>query len=72
MLVTLGGIVNNTLRPPIPSWCDPAWKTLMERCWSADPGERPAFLEISAELRAMANSKSQGQGSGAVSGDSTK
>eukprot|EP00250_Pteridium_aquilinum_P016311 c23044_g1_i1 orf=626-5191(+) len=68
----IGGIVNNTLRPPIPSWCDPSWKALMEKCWSADPGERPVFLEIAAELRAMANAKSQGQVSGMVSGDSTK
>lgn len=68
----IGGIVNNTLRPPIPSWCDPSWKSLMERCWSADPGERPAFLEIAAELRAMANSRSQGQSSGVSAGDVTK
>ncbi|KAJ0780501.1 hypothetical protein HanPI659440_Chr06g0238481 [Helianthus annuus] len=32
-----GGIVNNTLRPTIPTWCDPEWKSLMESCWSADP-----------------------------------
>lgn len=68
----IGGIVNNTLRPPVPSWCDPAWKCLMEKCWAADPAQRPTFLEISAELRAMANLKSQGQGSGAASGDSSK
>ncbi|KAL3699323.1 hypothetical protein R1sor_017345 [Riccia sorocarpa] len=23
----IGGIVNNTLRPPVPSWCDPAWRS---------------------------------------------
>ncbi|KAI5065962.1 hypothetical protein GOP47_0018586 [Adiantum capillus-veneris] len=68
----IGGIVNNTLRPPVPSWCDPAWKSLMEKCWAADPGDRPTFLEISAELRAMATSRPQGQTSGAVTGDSKK
>ncbi|KAA8535511.1 hypothetical protein F0562_030514 [Nyssa sinensis] len=26
----IGGIVNNTLRPQIPTWCDPEWKSLME------------------------------------------
>lgn len=52
----IGGIVNNTLRPPIPSWCDPSWRSLMERCWSADPALRPAFPEIAAELRTMATS----------------
>ncbi|CAK9238172.1 unnamed protein product [Sphagnum troendelagicum] len=50
----IGGIVNNTLRPKIPSWCDPTWKSLMERCWSADPADRPTFSVIASELRAMA------------------
>ncbi|XP_076943180.1 RAF-like serine/threonine-protein kinase 24 [Bidens hawaiensis] len=49
-----GGIVNNTLRPTVPTWCDPEWKSLMESCWSADPHERPSFTEISQKLRAMA------------------
>ncbi|PWA62997.1 PB1 domain, Protein kinase domain, Ephrin receptor type-A /type-B [Artemisia annua] len=50
----IGGIVNNTLRPTIPTWCDPEWKSLMESCWSGDPQERPSFLEISQKLRTMA------------------
>ncbi|KAI3811408.1 hypothetical protein L1987_21130 [Smallanthus sonchifolius] len=50
----IGGIVNNTLRPTIPTWCDPQWKSLMESCWSADPQQRPSFLEISQKLRIMA------------------
>lgn len=49
----IGGIMNNTLRPPVPSWCEPSWRSLMERCWSSDPGQRPSFSEIAAELRAM-------------------
>eukprot|EP00252_Welwitschia_mirabilis_P025910 TRINITY_DN826_c0_g2_i1.p1 TRINITY_DN826_c0_g2~~TRINITY_DN826_c0_g2_i1.p1 ORF type:complete len:686 (-),score=139.78 TRINITY_DN826_c0_g2_i1:251-2125(-) len=49
----IGGILNNTLRPPIPHWCEPSWRSLMEHCWSPDPGERPIFSEIAAELRAM-------------------
>uniref|UniRef100_A0A804NAU1 Serine-threonine/tyrosine-protein kinase catalytic domain-containing protein n=1 Tax=Zea mays TaxID=4577 RepID=A0A804NAU1_MAIZE len=28
----IGGIVNDSLRPQIPSWCDPEWKGLMESC----------------------------------------
>ncbi|KAJ7535104.1 hypothetical protein O6H91_12G018500 [Diphasiastrum complanatum] len=52
----IGGIVNNTLRPPIPNWCDPAWKSLMERCWAADPASRPSFADIVNELRAMTES----------------
>ncbi|KAI4335444.1 hypothetical protein L6164_014088 [Bauhinia variegata] len=50
----IGGIVNNTLRPQIPTWCDPEWKSLMESCWSSDPAERPSFSEISKKLRSMA------------------
>ncbi|CAI0388669.1 unnamed protein product [Linum tenue] len=50
----IGGIVSNTLRPPVPDSCDPEWKALMERCWSSEPVERPSFTEIANELRAMA------------------
>ncbi|KAG9455972.1 hypothetical protein H6P81_000480 [Aristolochia fimbriata] len=47
----IGGIVNNTLRPQIPTWCDPEWKSLMESCWSSDPGDRPSFSEISQRVQ---------------------
>lgn len=50
----IGGIVNNTLRPQIPTWCDPEWKALMESCWGPDPADRPTFSEISQRLRTMA------------------
>lgn len=50
----IGGIVSNTLRPPVPDNCDPEWRSLMERCWSAEPPERPIFTEIANELRCMA------------------
>ncbi|KAG6551463.1 hypothetical protein Mapa_006886 [Marchantia paleacea] len=50
----IGGIVNNTLRPLIPSWCDPAWRSLMERCWANEPTARPSFSDIAKELRTMA------------------
>ncbi|CAJ1941902.1 unnamed protein product [Sphenostylis stenocarpa] len=52
----IGGIVNNSLRPQIPTWCDPEWKSLMESCWTSDPVERPSFSEISKKLRSMAAS----------------
>ena len=48
-----GGIVNNTLRPPIPERCDPGWRKLMEECWSFDPEARPSFTEITNRLRLM-------------------
>ncbi|CAL9247362.1 unnamed protein product [Arabidopsis halleri] len=66
----IGGIVSNTLRPPIPNFCDMDWKLLMERCWSVEPSERPSFTEIVNELRTMATklpSKEQGSTQGAQS-----
>ncbi|GFY80777.1 kinase superfamily with octicosapeptide/Phox/Bem1p domain-containing protein [Actinidia rufa] len=50
----IGGIVSNTLRPPVPESCSPEWRLLMENCWSSEPSERPNFTEIANELRAMA------------------
>ena len=50
-----GGIVNNTLHPPIPKGCDPSWRSLMEICWSSDPSMRPTFTEITFGLHAMAS-----------------
>ncbi|KAG7632455.1 PB1 domain [Arabidopsis suecica] len=49
----IGGIVKNTLRPPIPKSCSPEWKKLMEQCWSVDPDSRPPFTEITCRLRSM-------------------
>ncbi|KAM7472982.1 hypothetical protein LguiA_011165 [Lonicera macranthoides] len=50
----IGGIVSNTLRPPVPESCDPEWRSLMERCWSAEPLERPSFTNVANQLRIMA------------------
>ncbi|XVE98476.1 hypothetical protein REPUB_Repub03eG0109700 [Reevesia pubescens] len=50
----IGGIVSNTLRPPMPESCDLEWRSLMERCWSSEPSERPNFTEIANVLRSMA------------------
>ncbi|MED6152748.1 hypothetical protein PIB30_094983 [Stylosanthes scabra] len=49
----IGGIVKNTLRPPIPKHCDPEWRKLMEDCWSPDPESRPSFTVITNRLRSM-------------------
>ncbi|GKF26714.1 serine/threonine-protein kinase STE20-like protein, partial [Tanacetum coccineum] len=49
----IGGIVNNTLRPTIPSDCDPEWRRLMEMCWVHDPAMRPSFTEIKNQIRVM-------------------
>ncbi|KAL5199327.1 hypothetical protein ABZP36_020530 [Zizania latifolia] len=55
--VIIGGIVSNTLRPPVPDSCDPEWRSLMEQCWSTEPSERPNFTEIAGRLRSMAASQ---------------
>ncbi|CAL5090082.1 unnamed protein product [Urochloa decumbens] len=55
----IGGIVNNTLRPPVPPSCDPEWRRLMEQCWAPDPAQRPAFTEIAGRLRAMSVAANQ-------------
>ncbi|XP_052161596.1 uncharacterized protein LOC127778986 [Oryza glaberrima] len=55
----IGGIVNNTLRPPVPASCDPEWRRLMEQCWAPDPSQRPAFTEIAGRLRAMSVAANQ-------------
>nr|XP_010920603.1 uncharacterized protein LOC105044392 isoform X1 [Elaeis guineensis] len=52
----IAGIIKDKLRPEIPTWCDPAWRSLMERCWATDPASRPSFSEIAKELRAIAAS----------------
>ncbi|KAL5699077.1 hypothetical protein ACHQM5_030028 [Ranunculus cassubicifolius] len=49
----IGGIVSNTLRPLVPSFCDSEWKRLMEQCWAPDPVARPSFTEIASRLRVM-------------------
>ncbi|GAA0163842.1 non-receptor serine/threonine protein kinase [Lithospermum erythrorhizon] len=50
----IAGMMKGDLRPEIPSWCDPVWRSLMERCWSSDPVTRPSFIDIVKELKAMA------------------
>ncbi|KAL0407138.1 UNVERIFIED_CONTAM: putative serine/threonine-protein kinase SIS8 [Sesamum latifolium] len=52
----IGGIVNNTLRPTIPSYCDAEWRRLMEQCWAPNPAIRPSFTEIASRLRVMSAS----------------
>lgn len=54
-----GGIVNNTLRPTIPNYCDAEWRTLMEECWAPNPTARPSFTEIASRLRVMSAAASQ-------------
>ncbi|KAJ0257137.1 putative Ser/Thr protein kinase [Hirschfeldia incana] len=57
----IGGIVNNTLRPTIPSYCDSDWRILMEECWAPNPTARPSFTEIARRLRVMTTAATSNQ-----------
>ncbi|KAL0699560.1 hypothetical protein Bca4012_055682 [Brassica carinata] len=57
----IGGIVNNTLRPTIPSYCDSDWRILMEECWAPIPTARPSFTEIAGRLRVMSTAATSNQ-----------
>lgn len=37
----------------MPSWCPGEYKSLIQRCWAADPLERPSISELIAELKAL-------------------
>ncbi|KAG9447401.1 hypothetical protein H6P81_013529 [Aristolochia fimbriata] len=45
------GVAMGELRPQVPSWCDPQWRSIMEECWSQEPTERPSFTEIVCDLQ---------------------
>ncbi|CAM0873289.1 unnamed protein product [Alopecurus aequalis] len=49
----IGGILSNTLRPPVPTSCNPEWRKLMEQCWSTEPSQRPSFTEVATCLRGI-------------------
>ncbi|KAG2323878.1 hypothetical protein Bca52824_006606 [Brassica carinata] len=57
----IGGIVNNTLRPTIPSYCDSDWRILMEECWAPNPTARPSFTEVAGRLRVMTTAATSNQ-----------
>jgi hypothetical protein len=39
-------IRDNGVTPAIPEGCDPCLKELMEKCWNADPENRPSMEQI--------------------------
>lgn len=49
----LARIVHEGLRPQFPKGACSRYARLAQRCWMADPAQRPAFADILAELRAM-------------------
>ncbi|EGC33167.1 hypothetical protein DICPUDRAFT_56632 [Dictyostelium purpureum] len=42
------------LRPPIPEFCDPELRTLLQSCWEADPNDRPNFSYVVSKLKDIA------------------
>lgn len=47
------GVVTRGLRPVLPDSVPPALSRLIERCWSRDVAERPAFAELTPLLQQM-------------------
>ncbi|GLI71474.1 hypothetical protein VaNZ11_016612 [Volvox africanus] len=44
------GVMTGSLRPDLPSDCDPDWATLMKACWHGNPRARPSFGEVAERL----------------------
>lgn len=47
----LGALGSGTARLPIPEWCEPEWRALMEACWIEDPTLRPTCRQLVAQLQ---------------------
>jgi len=51
-LVVLTQVFKKSHRPELPATCSPILRSLIERCWSQDPQDRPKMKEILPELKA--------------------
>lgn len=47
----LGALGSGSARLPIPEWCEPEWRALMEACWIEDPTLRPTCRQLVAQLQ---------------------
>ncbi|KAF5181116.1 Serine/threonine-protein kinase STY46 [Thalictrum thalictroides] len=47
------GVINEGLRPDLPNNVNPRISDLMQRCWEAEPNNRPSFTEIRLELEGI-------------------
>ena len=54
-------VVGEGLRPLQPAGLLPALGQLLDRCWAAEPQERPAFAQIAEELRHMQVGQQKGR-----------
>jgi len=50
-------VINEGLRPEIPSDCPPRYAALIEKCIQLEPNARPSFKEIISELKTLQLSK---------------
>ncbi|GAB4816617.1 hypothetical protein N2152v2_003663 [Parachlorella kessleri] len=46
----IGALGLGKLRLPIPEWCEPEWRALMESCWVVDPVLRPSCRQLAVQL----------------------
>ncbi|GIL91434.1 hypothetical protein Vretimale_17815 [Volvox reticuliferus] len=44
------GVMTGSLRPGLPSDCDPDWAALMKACWHDNPLARPSFGKVAERL----------------------
>ena len=51
------GIMQGSLRPPLPKDCWPEWAALMQRCWASNPRQRPSFEGVASALQDMLNAQ---------------
>lgn len=49
--VLLGALGSGTARLPIPEWCEPEWRAVMEACWIEDPALRPTCRQLTMQLQ---------------------
>ncbi|KAG7667905.1 hypothetical protein Ndes2526B_g01686 [Nannochloris sp. 'desiccata'] len=47
----LGALGSGTARLPIPEWCEPEWRAVMEGCWIEDPTLRPTCRQLALQLQ---------------------
>ena len=47
----LGALGSGTARLPIPEWCEPEWRAVMEGCWIEDPTIRPTCRQLAVQLQ---------------------
>jgi hypothetical protein len=47
----LGALGSGAARLPIPDWCEPEWRAVMEMCWLVDPTARPTCRQLALQLQ---------------------